>query len=136
LRNVDDNLSALRELGRLGTLIAVDDFGTGYSSLSYLTQLPIDTLKIDRTFVRDVETSANDSAIVRAVIAMAHGLKLRVIAEGVEREGQLKVLRDLGCDEYQGYLMSKPLPSEEFAHKFLLDNRFHDRRRRRGPRTA
>jgi EAL domain-containing protein (putative c-di-GMP-specific phosphodiesterase class I) len=136
MRNIEDNLISLRELGRLGISIAVDDFGTGYSSLAYLTQLPLDTLKIDRTFVRNVESNANDSAIVRAIIAMAHGLKLTVTAEGVEQQGQLDILRELGCDEYQGYLTSKPVPSDEFARKFLLDSRFHSSQRTRRKATV
>ena len=120
LKNVDENIAVLRRLGEQGTRMAVDDFGTGYSSLAYLKQLPIDTLKIDRTFVNDIETDPDDAAIISAIIAMAHGLKLRVTAEGVESKGQLEALRRLGCDEYQGYLISRPLPAEEFAERFLL----------------
>jgi EAL domain-containing protein (putative c-di-GMP-specific phosphodiesterase class I) len=116
LKNVDDNIAVLRRLGKLGTHLAVDDFGTGYSSLAYLKQLPIDTLKIDRTFVRDIET---DAAIIGAIIAMAHGLDVRVTAEGVETKGQMEALRKLGCDEFQGFLLSKPLPAGEFAAQFL-----------------
>ena len=121
LKNVDENVAVLRRLGQLGTRLAVDDFGTGYSSLAYLKQLPIDTLKIDRTFVRDIEVDSDDAAIIQAIIAMAHGLDLRVTAEGVETEGQLKALRGLGCDEYQGYLLAKPLPAAEFRTTFLTD---------------
>jgi diguanylate cyclase (GGDEF)-like protein/PAS domain S-box-containing protein len=119
LKNVDENIAVLRRLGKLGTHLAVDDFGTGYSSLAYLKQLPIDTLKIDRTFVRDIETDADDAAIIGAIIAMAHGLHVRVTAEGVETKGQMEALRKLGCDEFQGYLLSKPLPAAEFAAQFL-----------------
>lgn len=119
LKNVTENVAVLQKLGELGARIAVDDFGTGYSSLAYLKQLPIDTLKIDRTFVRDIETDPDDAAIIQAIIAMAHGLDLRVTAEGVETEGQLSALRRLGCDEYQGYLLAKPLPAAEFRTKFL-----------------
>ena len=121
LKNVAENVKVLQKLGELGARIAVDDFGTGYSSLAYLKQLPIDTLKIDRTFVSDIETDADDAAIIQAIIAMAHGLDLRVIAEGVETEGQLAALRRLGCDEYQGYLLAKPLPAAEFRATFLTD---------------
>jgi diguanylate cyclase (GGDEF)-like protein len=123
LKNVDENVAVLRKLGKLGTYLAVDDFGTGYSSLAYLKQLPIDTLKIDRTFVRDIESDADDAAIIQAIIAMAHGLKLRVTAEGVETQGQLAALRKLKCDQFQGYLISRPIPAEEFARRFLEQSR-------------
>jgi len=123
LKNVDENIAVLRRLGKLGTHLAVDDFGTGYSSLAYLKQLPIDTLKIDRTFVRDIETDSDDAAIIAAIIAMAHGLDLRVTAEGVETKGQIEARRKLGCDEFQGYLLSKPLPTGEFAAQFLAPAR-------------
>jgi EAL domain-containing protein (putative c-di-GMP-specific phosphodiesterase class I) len=119
LKNVDENVAVLRKLGKLGTYLAVDDFGTGYSSLAYLKQLPIDTLKIDRTFVRDIESDPDDAAIIQAIIAMAHGLKLRVTAEGVETQGQLAALRKLKCDQFQGYLISRPIPAGEFAPRFL-----------------
>jgi len=119
LKNVDENIAVLRRLGKLGTHLAVDDFGTGYSSLAYLKQLPIATLKIDRTFVRDIETDSDDAAIIEAIIAMAHGLDVRVTAEGVETKGQMEALRKLGCDEFQGYLLSKPLPAADFAAQFL-----------------
>ena len=119
LKNVDENVAVLRKLGVLGTSLAVDDFGTGYSSLAYLKQLPIDTLKIDRTFVRDIENDADDAAIIKAIIAMAHSLGLRVTAEGVETQGQLAALRKLRCDHFQGYLLSRPIPADEFARRFL-----------------
>ncbi len=119
LKNVSENVAILKRLGEIGVLMAVDDFGTGYSSLAYLKQLPIDTLKIDRTFVRDIEADPDDAAIIQAIIAMAHGLDLRVTAEGVETEGQLAALRRLGCDEFQGFLLSKPLPAQDFSDSFL-----------------
>jgi diguanylate cyclase (GGDEF)-like protein/PAS domain S-box-containing protein len=119
VHNAEENIAVLRKLGQDGIRIAVDDFGTGYSSLSYLRQLPIHTLKIDRSFVRDLETDPDDEAIIEAIIAMAHSLGLRVTAEGVETRGQLEALARMGCDEYQGYLFSKALPVVEIAARFL-----------------
>ena len=119
LKNSDEAAAVLQRLGELGVGIAVDNFGTGVSSLSYLRQLPIDSIKVDSSFVRDIGTDPNDEAIIRAIIAMTHSLKLNVVAEGVEREEQYRVLRDLECDEYQGFYFSKPLPPEEFEAAFL-----------------
>jgi EAL domain-containing protein (putative c-di-GMP-specific phosphodiesterase class I) len=119
IQNAEENIAVLRKLGDDGVRIAVDDFGKGYSSLSYLRQLPIDALKIDRSFVRDIERDSEDVAIIRAIVAMAHSLGLQVTAEGVETRGQLDALARLGCDEYQGYLFSRPLPAVEIAARFL-----------------
>jgi diguanylate cyclase (GGDEF)-like protein len=115
MNTVENTLRTLTELKALGVRISIDDFGTGYSSLAYLKRFPIDTLKIDQSFVTDIGTSAEDSAIAAAVIAMAHGLGLRVVAEGVEQEEQLEFLRRQRCDHYQGYLFSRPLAPDEFA---------------------
>lgn len=113
LTQSDGVLASLKQLTELGFNIAIDDFGTGYSSLSYLKRFPIDTLKIDRSFVMDITQDPDDDAIVKAMIAMGHSLKMRVIAEGVETPEQLAFLRAEGCDLYQGYLFSKPMPAHE-----------------------
>jgi EAL domain-containing protein (putative c-di-GMP-specific phosphodiesterase class I) len=114
-------IETLRALSDAGISIAIDDFGTGYSSLSYLTRLPVDVLKIDQSFIRNLSAMSDGNAIVRAVIAMAHTLKLAVVAEGVETAEQLAFLREEGCDRIQGYLIAKPL---ECAEATLLLERF------------
>jgi diguanylate cyclase (GGDEF)-like protein/PAS domain S-box-containing protein len=109
--NAEVTVATLRELKELGVRVAIDDFGVGHSSLGYLKRLPIDTLKIDQSFVRDITTDPDDAAIATAVIALAHTLKLSVVAEGVETPEQLAFLRDRGCDRMQGHLLSVPLPA-------------------------
>jgi len=118
MQNVDENIALLRQLSDLGVRIAIDDFGTGYSSFAYLRRLKIDTLKIDRSFIKEITAQAADVAIVRAIIALGHSLGVEVVAEGVETPGQRDLLRELGCDEYQGYLTSAPLPAAEFVRLF------------------
>jgi diguanylate cyclase (GGDEF)-like protein/PAS domain S-box-containing protein len=114
MSDVTPAVDLLHRMKALGVQLSIDDFGTGYSSLSYLSRFPIDTLKIDRSFVADITHDANDAAIVTSIIALAHNLKLAVIAEGVENVEQLDYLRRHGCDEIQGYYFSRPLPAEQF----------------------
>ncbi|MBX9912548.1 MAG: EAL domain-containing protein [Pseudomonadaceae bacterium] len=116
--DIEQALHTLARLKRLGVGIAIDDFGTGYSSLNYLKQFPIDVLKIDRSFVDGLPDGEQDAQIASAIIAMAHSLKLAVIAEGVETQAQLDFLRDHGCDEIQGYLLGKPMPAAQFTAQF------------------
>ncbi len=118
MQNTDSTFDILNTLTAIGLRLLIDDFGTGYSSLSYLKRLPVFAIKIDRSFIRDISTSPDDAAIIKAIIAMAQNLKLKVVAEGVETEEQLAFLRDEQCDVMQGYLFSRPLPAEE-ASKLL-----------------
>ncbi|MYM68174.1 EAL domain-containing protein [Pseudoduganella sp. FT55W] len=114
MSNAEETITVLQNLKALGIQISIDDFGTGYSSLAYLKRFPIDKLKIDIAFVREVTSNPDDAAIVLAIINMAHSLKLNVIAEGVEKDAQLSYLRRHGCDEMQGYYFSRPLPADDF----------------------
>jgi diguanylate cyclase len=121
MQNASEAIVTLEKLSKMGVHVSIDDFGTGYSSLSYLKRFPIDKLKIDRSFIRDISSDMDDAAIVRATIGLAHNLRLKVIAEGVETEDQLHFLRSLGCDEYQGYYKSRPLPPSEFERSIRND---------------
>jgi diguanylate cyclase (GGDEF)-like protein len=113
MKNMETSSAILRELKQMGLRVAIDDFGTGYSSLAYLKRFPLDILKIDRSFIRDIPGDRDNEAIAAAIIAMAHSLNLEVIAEGVETEDQLEFMRCHGCDQVQGYIFSRPLPGEE-----------------------
>jgi EAL domain-containing protein (putative c-di-GMP-specific phosphodiesterase class I) len=113
----------MRSLRDLGISFSLDDFGTGYSSLAYLKTLPVASLKVDQAFVRDITTDPNDAAIVDATLAMARGLGLEVVAEGVETLEQLTFLVDHQCATYQGYFFSKPLPKQEFESLLMELNR-------------
>lgn len=115
MHDTEQVIKKFLEINNLGVEISIDDFGTGYSSLAYLKRFPVQRLKIDQSFVRDLNVDADDAAITEAVIKMGHSLNLKVVAEGVETERQMAFLRDKGCDELQGYLFSQPLPAEQFA---------------------
>jgi len=115
MKDMDNAIATLQALKSMGVQLAIDDFGTGHSSLSYLKRFPIDRLKIDQSFVRDINTNPNDAAITLAIIAMAHSMKLKVIAEGVETEEQLNYLKSRSCDEIQGFYFSHPLPADEIS---------------------
>jgi diguanylate cyclase (GGDEF)-like protein len=123
-------VAVLHELKSIGVQIAIDDFGTGYSSLAYLKRFPIDTIKVDRSFIRDIPAASGDKKITRAIIAMAHGLRLKVVAEGVETAAQLRFLRAQRCDAVQGYFLYRPLPADEVSD-ILRRNRLD-----RGARSA
>jgi len=110
----EESIAILEQLSTMGVLVSVDDFGTGYSSMSYLRRFPIDKLKIDRVFISEIMDRPEDASIVRAIVSLAHSLRLKVVAEGVETPAQLAFLKAVGCDEYQGYHFSQPLPATEF----------------------
>jgi diguanylate cyclase (GGDEF)-like protein/PAS domain S-box-containing protein len=119
----EDAAQTLRQLKALGARLSIDDFGTGYSSLAYLKRFPLDALKIDRGFIRDAVSDPDDAAIVCTIISLAHSLKLKVVAEGVETEGQLCFLKANGCDEMQGFYFARPLPVEECGRALAEDRR-------------
>jgi len=121
MRDAELSISVLESLKAIGVQLSIDDFGTGYSSLSYLQRFPVDTLKIDQSFMRDLTNDSDNATIVSAIIAMARNLKQRVLAEGVETAEQLAFLRTHRCSEAQGHYLSPPLPANEFA-KIMTNN--------------
>jgi EAL domain-containing protein (putative c-di-GMP-specific phosphodiesterase class I) len=118
MQDAESGRRSLLALKELGFTLAVDDFGTGYCSLNYLKRFPLDTLKIDRSFVADIGSDADDAAIVRAIIALGHSLSLKIVAEGVTTPAQLQFLRAEGCDAIQGFLMSPAVPASTFTQMF------------------
>jgi FixJ family two-component response regulator len=127
MADVEGAAATLRAIKAMGVQISLDDFGTGFSSLSCLSRLPIDVVKVDRSFVHDVMADAQDVSVTRAIIHMTHGLQMRALAEGVETEGQLALLSAAGCDEFQGYWFSKPVPAPEFEALLRAGKRLPER---------
>jgi EAL domain-containing protein (putative c-di-GMP-specific phosphodiesterase class I) len=119
MEDVKRSITSLQAIRAMGVTIAIDDFGTGFSSLSYLSKLPVDTLKIDGSFVTEMTAGPQGLALVSTIISLAHSLRLNVVAEGVETEEQSRLLRVLNCDQMQGFLFSKPLPGELFEARYL-----------------
>jgi diguanylate cyclase len=122
MADTDNMLKKLKELKSLGTKLSIDDFGTGYSSLRYLNRFPLDSLKIDRSFVKELPESSDAAAIVNAILALAKALNLKTVAEGVETTQQMAFLQNTSCDSVQGYFFSKPMPVEEFQKYWEQQN--------------
>jgi EAL domain-containing protein (putative c-di-GMP-specific phosphodiesterase class I) len=120
MADVNHSITSLRAIRAMGVRIAIDDFGTGFSSLSYLAKLPVDALKIDRSFIVDMTGGPEGLALVSTIIDLAHSLKLKVVAEGVETQEQSRLLKLRNCDEMQGFLFSQPVPADVFESRFLL----------------
>jgi diguanylate cyclase len=119
----EESVKILEQLSRMGVVVSVDDFGTGYSSMAYLRRFPIDKLKIDRTFIGELMSRSDDASIVRAIVSLAHNLRLKVVAEGVETSEQLELLRSLGCDQYQGFCFSPAVPAPQFAELLVASRK-------------
>ena len=123
IKNIDSSISMLSRLRELGIRLSIDDFDTGYSSLAYLKRLPVQELKIDILFVRNIHNSIGDKRLVRTIIDLAHNFDLNTVAEGVEDQQTFDLLRDLGCDEAQGFLFSRALPEAELSINWWTDSR-------------
>jgi len=121
--DIDEAIATMDIFKRMGIFFSIDDFGTGYSSLSYLKRFPVNTLKIDQSFIRNIHVNFEDAAIVKSIVTLAHSLKFAVIAEGVETKEQFDFLKDIDCDEIQGYLFSPPVSVDEFTN-LLSHNKF------------
>jgi len=126
VENIEEVIDKMKELKSHGLKFSLDDFGTGYSSLAYLKKMPLDQLKIDRSFIRDILTDESSAAIAQTIISLSRAMRLPVIAEGVETEKQREFLLRLGCHAFQGYLFSPPLPLKEFEHQWLRITRNAD----------
>ena len=122
IQSFEHNIKLVEEIRAMGIHIALDDFGTGYSSFNYLTQIPIDTLKIDKSFVDNICTNAKDCFVAETIVSLAHKLNIKVVAEGVESSDQLKLLQENSCDILQGYLFSKPLPDEHYRNLLEINH--------------
>lgn len=122
MTDIDKAMNTIITLQNMGVKVSIDDFGTGYSSLAYLRKLPIDKIKIDRSFITEVATNDSDMTIVKSMIKLSHGLGKRVLAEGVENKDQLNILRNLGCDAVQGFFIDKPLPEEKLVRYLVRKN--------------
>lgn len=114
MNSVEESIASMSAIRTRGVKLAIDDFGTGYSSLNYLKRFPIDCLKIDKSFVSNIENDPNDAAIASSVVALAKAMDLRVVAEGIEDSAQLSYLQHIGCDEAQGFLLARPMPAADF----------------------
>ena len=128
MQNAEGSARLLRRLKEMGVRLAMDDFGTGYSSLAYLKRFPVDTIKIDRSFIQGVPDDDDDSKLTQAIIAMARSLELKTVAEGVESGEQAQFLREHDCDEIQGYFFSRPLPYEQLVEKLQAHAQEQDRK--------
>lgn len=115
LVNIDEKIEIMNSLRAMGLKLSLDDFGTGYSSLSYLRKLPLDELKIDRSFIMELSKSADARAIISTIVFLARSLKLSTVAEGIEKKAELEFLKRLGCNQYQGFLFSRPVPSNKIV---------------------